>query len=333
MSGTTLIVAAVAGGLTLIILAVAVISMRRQNADIVTERLGRYTTDVVVPPTAEEKRLAKEKEKKSSKKTSGPVIQRLDATLENRKFADKWKVELARADLKLTVGEYFLVHIGAMIVIGAVGYLIFSGIVTGLVGAAIGFFVPRIYVSNRKGGRLRKFENQLPDILGLWVNSLRSGYSTMQSLEAISREAPKPSSDEFKRVIREVQLGIPQEVALAHLLERMPSEDLDLINTAVNIQREVGGNLAEILEVISHTIRERIKLKGEVRVLTAQGRITGYVIGGLPIALGLFLLVVNPTYMGRMFENKLCGWPMIAVGLGLIGAGTAVIQRIVDIKI
>ena len=333
MSGTTLLVAGGAGGLTLLILVIAVISLRRQNADIFAERLGRYTTDVIVPPTDEEKRLAKEKEKKASKKQSGAVIQRLDSTLENRKFAGKWKIELARADLKLTVGEYFLVHIAAMALIGAVGYLVFSGIVTGLVGAAIGFFVPRFYVSNRKSGRLRKFETQLPDILGLWVNSLRSGYSTMQSLEAISREAAKPSNDEFKRVIREVQLGIPQEMALAHLLERMPSEDLDLINTAVNIQREVGGNLAEILEVISHTIRERIKLKGEVRVLTAQGRVTGYVIGGLPIVLALFLMLINPTYMGNMFNNHLCGWPMIAIGLGLIGTGTAVIQRIVDIKI
>jgi len=113
----------------------------------------------------------------------------------------------------------------------------------------------------------------------------------------------------------------------------MPSDDLDLIITAVNIQREVGGNLAEILEIISHTIRERIKLKGEVRVLTSQGRITGYVIGGLPIALALFLLVINPSYVGLLFSNRLCGWPMLGIGLGLIGMGTAVIQKIVDIEI
>ena len=327
------LVAAGAGILTLIILAVAVIGMRRQNADIASERMDRFTSELLVQPTDEEKRLAKEKEKKASKKTSGAAVKQLSDRLENRKFASKWKVELARADLKLTVGEYFLVHLGAMAAVGIVAYILFGGIVLGLVGVAVGFFVPRIYVSNRKGGRLRKFENQLPDILGLWVNSLRSGYSTMQSLEAISREAPAPSSDEFKRVIREVQLGIPQETALAHLLERMPSEDLDLINTAVNIQREVGGNLAEILEVISHTIRERIKLKGEVRTLTAQGRITGYVIGGLPILLALFLMLINPKYMGNMFNNHLCGWPMLALGIGLIGSGTAVIQRIVDIKI
>src|SRR5258708_15350212 len=153
----------------------------------------------------------------------------------------------------------------------------------------------------------------------------------MEALEAISREAPEPSALEVRRVVQEVQIGIPREDALGHLLSRMPSDDLDLIITAVNIQREVGGNLAEILEIISHTIRERIKLKGEVRVLTSQGRITGYLIGGLPIVLAMFLAVINPSYVGLMFTNKLCGWPMIGIGLGLIGMGTAVIQKIVDI--
>jgi tight adherence protein B len=111
----------------------------------------------------------------------------------------------------------------------------------------------------------------------------------------------------------------------------MTSDDLDLIVTAVNIQREVGGNLAEILDVIGHTIRDRIKLKGEIRVLTSQGRYTGYLISGLPIVLALFLMVINPNYMGGLFENRMCGWPMLGIGLGLIGMGTAAIQRIVDI--
>src|SRR5258708_39141735 len=135
----------------------------------------------------------------------------------------------------------------------------------------------------------------------------------MQALEAISREAPDPSAMELRRVVQEVQLGIAMEDSLAHLLGRMPSDDLDLVITAVNIQREVGGNLAEILEIISHTIRERIKLKGEVRVLTSQVRITGYLIGGLPILLALFLNAINPNYVGKLFSNRLCGWPMVGL--------------------
>ena len=132
-------------------------------------------------------------------------------------------------------------------------------------------------------------------------------------------------------MVQEVQLGIPMEDALAHLISRLPSEDMDLVVTAVNIQREVGGNLAEILDSIGHTIRERIKLKGEVRVLTSQGRITGWVISMMPILLTLLLMVISPDYMGGMVENRMCGWPMLGCGLGLIGTGAAVIQKIVNI--
>jgi tight adherence protein B len=183
------------------------------------------------------------------------------------------------------------------------------------------------------GKRLRAFENQLPDTISLWVNALRSGYSVPQAMEAISRDAPEPTTTEFKRVVQEMQIGIPMATALDHMLERIESEDLDLIVTAVNIQREVGGNLAEILDVIGYTIRERIKLKGEIRVLTAQGRITGYLISFLPIILALFLYTINPTYMGNLFENRGCGWPMLGVGLTMIGIGAALINKIVDIDI
>src|SRR5262249_2646510 len=159
------------------------------------------------------------------------------------------------------------------------------------------------------------------------------GFSVLQAMEAISRDAPEPTATEFKRVVQEVQLGIDLQDALEHLLGRVESEDLDLVVTAVNIQREVGGNLAEILETIGHTIRQRIKFRGEIRVLTAQGRYTGYLISFLPIAVALFLSAVEPGFMNPMFENRLCGWPMLGVGLALIGIGTAAIQKIVNIDI
>jgi tight adherence protein B len=313
--------------IVLIILAIAVISIRSQNSTVVEERLGRYTELTFIPEVDEKKAARQQKQERA-------LTKGLDRQIERGKFGQKWRTELARADLKLTVTEFIGVHFLSMIGLGIAGYVIFSQqIVMAILAAGVGIFVPRFYVSFLKNRRLTMFEQQLPDILGLWVNSLRSGYSTMQSMEAISREAANPSAQEFRRVVQEVQLGIPQESALAHLHERMPSEDLDLIITAVNIQREVGGNLAEILDIISHTIRERIKLKGEINVLTAQGRITGYLISGLPIVLALFLNGINPTYVGRMFSDRLCGWPMLAIGMGLIGLGTAIIQRIVDIEI
>ena len=191
---------------------------------------------------------------------------RLDEALTRRPVGKKWRTALARADLKITVFEYVLLHVVTTVGFMLLAYfLLFPGqLVMAVLGAFIGFFTPRIVVSRMTGARLVKFETQLPDTLGLWVNALRSGYSVLQSMEAISRDAPEPTATEFKRVVQEVQLGIDMEDSFEHLLQRMESEDLDLVVTAVNIQREVGGNLAEILDVISHTVRERIKLKGEI---------------------------------------------------------------------
>jgi tight adherence protein B len=260
---------------------------------------------------------------------------RLNSSLESRSWGQKQRIALARADIKLRPIEYLGLHFVTIIGFFLIGYFVlFSGqLVMGIVAGFAGFFAPRIYVARAAGKRLVNFEQQLPDTLSLWVNALRSGYSVLQSMEAIGRDAPEPTATEFKRVVQEVQLGIDQEDALQHLLDRVESEDLDLVATAVNIQREVGGNLAEILDVITATIRERVKLKGEIRVLTAQGRITGYVIAGLPILLALFLYGINPHYMGNLFENRGCGWPLLGVGLVLIGLGWAAIQKIVDIDI
>jgi tight adherence protein B len=326
MNPTLLI--AIGAVVVVLVLIIAVISIRSQRSSVVEERLEQIAEPGMFMKVAEEE--DQEKEKKPS-----ALTQRMEDALKGRSFAKNWRDQLARADLKLTVSEYLALHVIAMFGVAFLCYFIlFPGqIVFMILGAGIGLFIPRIYVSFKQSRRLHAFEQQLPDILGLWVNSLRSGYSVMQALEAISREAPAPSSAEIKRVVTEVQLGIPMEEALANLLRRMPSDDLDLIITAVNIQREVGGNLAEILEVIGHTIRERIKLKGEVRVLTAQGRVTGYLISGLPIVLALFLFMVNREYMGRLFDDRLCGWPMIGIGLGMIGIGTAIIQKIVDIEL
>ena len=313
--------------LAIVILLIAVVSIRSQTEAVVEERLGRYTEVGSFITTTDE---PKEKEKKPS-----ALAERMENLLSNREFGTKWRTNLARADLKLTVTEFLMLHVVSSLGLAllTITVLAAGNIVATIIAGGIGLFLPRIYVGYKQNKRLFTFESQLPDILGLWVNALRSGYSVMQALEAISREAPEPSAVEVRRVVQEVQIGIPMEDALAHLLARMPSDDLDLIITAVNIQREVGGNLAEILEVISHTVRERIKLKGEVRVLTSQGRITGYLIGGLPIVLALFLLVINPTYVGLLFSNRLCGWPLLAIGLGLIGLGSALIQKIVDIEI
>lgn len=266
---------------------------------------------------------------------SRTLLEPINNALSNAKWGQSTREKLTRADLKITVAEYAASHFVGV----AVGFLVgFAFLAQGdpifaSMYAAIGFFVPGFYVNRRINNRLIAFETQLADTLGLWVNALRSGYSVLQAMEAIAQDSPEPTKQEFKRVVKEVQIGITMQDALQHMLDRINSEDLDLVVTAVNIQREVGGNLAEILEVIAHTIRERIKLKGEIRVLTSQGRYTGYLISFLPIALAAFLNFASPGYMNEMFTNRLCGWPLLGVALALIGTGTAIIQKIVDIQI
>ncbi|MFN8377337.1 MAG: type II secretion system F family protein [Anaerolineae bacterium] len=330
MSGAQIAIIAVAAIIALVVIVWGIRSVRSEK-DLLEERLvsidsagQQFTLDL----TDEELAPAKSS-------STNAFRDKLDNVISDRPFAQKWKQQLARADLKLKVSEFAALHVVTAIAGFALCYfLLFSGsIVISIIGGFVGFFVPRFYVGRRVQSRLIKFENQLPDTLSLWVNALRSGYSVPQAMEAISRDAPEPTSTEFKRVVQENQLGIDLSDALAHLLNRVESEDLDLVITAVNIQREVGGNLAEILEVIGHTIRERIKLKGEIRVLTAQGRITGYLISGLPIVLALFLYAINPSYMGNLFENRSCGWPLLGIGLALIGIGMAVVQKVVDIDI
>jgi tight adherence protein B len=154
-------------------------------------------------------------------------------------------------------------------------------------------------------------------------------------MEAVSRELPSPICDEFRRVVQEMQLGIPMEDALEHLLRRISSEDLDLVITAINVQREVGGNLAEILDVISYTIRERVRIKGEINALTAQGRITAWVISLLPVALVGILFLANRQYVMQFFnpETRTCGIPMIILASIMVLSGFYSVRKMAQIDI
>ncbi|MCB9453882.1 MAG: type II secretion system F family protein [Anaerolineaceae bacterium] len=326
---TTIIFGIVAAVVAVGVIVYGIVSVRSER-NLVEERLGRYESGYESFLDAE-----REQEDAEKRKEERRALEAIDKAIAQRQFAKKWRQQLARADIKLTVAEYAALHVVSTIGFFAAGYFVlFRGdLIMSIVAGFLGLFFPRIYVSRATSKRLIRFEQQLPDTLGLWVNALRSGFSVLQAMEAISRDAPEPTSSEFRRVVTEVQLGIDPEDALQHMLERVDSEDLDLVVTAVNIQREVGGNLAEVLDTISHTIRERVKLKGEIRVLTSQGRYTGYLISGLPIAVALFLSLIQPGFMQPMFENRLCGWPMLGIGMALIGMGMAAIQKIVNIDI
>jgi tight adherence protein B len=216
-----------------------------------------------------------------------------------------------------------------------VGGLLARAVAFSFIAGIGGLFIPIMYVRSRQSARLHTFEAQLPDMINLTVNSLRAGYSIMQALEAVSKEMPSPTSLEMRRVVQEMQLGISLETSLENLLRRVASTDLKLMVTAMNIQREVGGNLAEILDTISFTIRERIRIKGEIRVLTAQQRITGYMIGMVPFVLALFLYFVNRAYIMQFFSpaTRVCGIPMVITGLLMIFLGFFAVQKIASIEV
>ncbi|MBI3363063.1 MAG: type II secretion system F family protein [Chloroflexi bacterium] len=335
-----------------VILIVGFAMSRREAAPtVVEERMERYAEAGQAIATAEPSR---------PRERSSPLGERLNQLVQGRGFAGRIAADLAQADMKFTVGEYLalmaICAAGGVLLgiigtalpdclssrIGPIGCLATrqytDSTVAAIAGGLIGLFAPRTYVGFQRGARLQKFDNQLGDTLNLLVNSLRSGYSIMQAMEAVGKEQPPPISVEFKRIVQEMQLGLPMEQALDNLLRRIRSEDLDLVVTAINVQREVGGNLAEILDVISFTIRERVRIKGEIRVLTSQGMATGYAITGLPVGLGLLLFFVNRPYIMQFFspENNTpvpCGWIMIVLGLILIAIGYAIIQKIVSIEV
>jgi tight adherence protein B len=320
MTPQTLIVLIVVVVIILAIVMIIATQFRKRGA--VEERLQTFAGKTEEPA-----------ELKESKKRSTPIADGLNRALAGRKVSENLSTQLARADLKVTVAEFLMMQALVALGLGVVGAVAFGTPVLGLLAALVGWFAPRWFVSFRQGQRLNAFSDQLGDSLNLMVNGLRSGYSVLQAMEAVSREMPPPISVEFARIVQEVQIGLPLDQALSNLLRRIKSDDLDLVVTAINVQREVGGNLAEVLDVISFTIRERVRIKGEVRTLTAQGRYSGYVISLLPIGLALVLFCVNKPYVSRLFNSGACGWAMVICGLLMIATGFIAIQKIVAIEV
>jgi tight adherence protein B len=316
------------GGLGLLLLVAGLVVSVFGSRSVVEERLGRYAESGGVVAGPEPSVSARDRITQGL----GDFFNRLG---EGTDLFDSISRELARADIKFRPAEYIALIVASTVVVGLAGWFLGKSLLFGIASAVFGAFVPQIYVRRAQGARLRKFDNQLGDMLNLMVNGLRAGYSTLQAMEAVSRELPSPICDEFRRVVQEMQLGIPMEDALEHLLRRISSEDLDLVITAINVQREVGGNLAEILDVISYTIRERVRIKGEINALTAQGRITAWVISLLPLALVGILFLANRDYIMQFFnpDTRGCGIPMVILAAIMVLSGFYTVRKMAQIDI
>jgi tight adherence protein B len=269
----------------------------------------------------------------------------LNRVIERQGMTVRLATELARADLKLKPAEFVAAWIASPFVFMGVGFILgfiipgFKNPVALAAAFLIGAYFPRFYLRYRQGKRLKAFANQLPDTITLLANSLRAGSSFLQGIELVTREAQPPISEEFERVVREMSLGVALQPALNNLSRRVDSEDLELMVTAINIQSQVGGNLATVLDSIAYTIRERVRIQGEIQTLTAMQRYSGYVITLLPVGLAGILFLISPAYIGRMLDAKtqLFGLPAGVVFFILGGIsmfiGYLLIRRIVDIKV
>jgi tight adherence protein B len=314
------IILLIGGVFVLFLLIIGVIVSITSERSLVEERLGRFLED--------------DRQQPEQEAGGSAITDWLNRRVAKSSMGDRVARELARADLKFKVAEYYALVFMATAVVALAAYLIQPSWISAVIGAVVGFFIPRFYVKRQQTVRLNKFNDQLSDMLNLMVNGLRAGYSTMQAMEAVSRELPVPISDEFHRVVQEIQIGIPMEKSLENLLRRIPSDDLDFVITAINVQREVGGNLSEILDTISFTIRERVRIKGEIRVMTAQVRTSGTVLSLIPVFLTAALWFISPEYIGSFFDRgPICGALAVGTVVIMIASGYFVMMKIADIEV
>jgi len=292
---------------------------RRASRSLIEERLGLTEKEMAA-------RTAITRVRKS------PLGDALNRALASRGVGADLATQLARADVKLTVGEFAAATVILVVIVTGLAYLVTRDVVITAAAILLGFFAPRWYIAFLRRRRLRAFNDQLGDTINLLVNSIRSGYSILQAMEAVSHEMGPPISTEFGRVVQEVQLGLTLEQALNNMLRRITSDDLDMMVTAINVQREVGGNLAEVLDAISHTIRERIRIKGEIRALTAYGRGAGIMVSIVPIVLTAIIYLISPEHMSLLFTHR-CGWIMVGAAIVGIVAGFLIIRKIVNIEV
>ncbi len=248
------------------------------------------------------------------------------------RFANNLFQLVEQADLKIHVHHLVLLCFGIASFVGFVTWSFRGSVFAASLTAGVSCMIPMMIVSFKRRRRLDAFLEQLPDTLDLITRALRAGHALTGSLQTVAEEMPDPIAKEFRKTFEEQNLGIDLKSSLENLLRRIPLLDLRLCVTAIMIQRETGGNLAEILENIATVIRERFKILGQVKVYTAQGRMTGWVIGGIPFALALYMMAVNPDYIDPLFHHP-TGKLMLYGGLTMQAIGFFVIRKIVNIKV
>jgi tight adherence protein B len=258
-----------------------------------------------------------------------PILNRILSTLN---FAVRIDKRLRQADLTINVGTFVLLSISLFAAALAAGTILHWPLLLSLVIGVLLFSIPNVVVNLKKRLRIKKFLSHFPDALEMFARSLRAGHSFTGAIQLVAQEMPEPIGPEFQKVFDEQNLGIPLRQALIGLTERVDSLDVKFFVTAILIQRETGGNLAEIIDKISYVIRERFRIHGQLKIFTAQARLTGGILAFLPIGVGILLWMINPDYMRPLWVERM-GKILIGIAVAMQITGMLVIRKIIRIKI
>ena len=305
-----------------------VVGLRTARRTAMEERLASFKSERQTGPVAE---------------AEGPVLRKrsysglpiLSTFLGQLRGSEQVAISLERAGVPLRVGEYYLIRYAMALLFLLIPFVFSRGVFAFIFAgglAILGYALPAMWVGSKRAARIKKMNGQITEMLGMVANSLKSGYGLMQSFEFAAKQLDPPLSTELKRMLRDANLGMSGEDALQALGERIGSTDLDMVLTAINIQRAVGGNLSEILEGVAFTMRERERIRGEITTLTSQQRMTGIIIGGLPIGMGALFMLINPDYMGLLFTET-AGRLMLLTAVVLEVVGATTMKRILAIEI
>ena len=301
---------------------------------LVTTIVGKITESSRNVKRREDYIVGKKKEEKKTEKTESQKNNKKQ-TLNNRSaFSKLNKIlaeELEKSDISKKPEDFIIIWIVVTFVPGLLFVLIFKNQIIAPMLMIIGAVAPIIYIKSKQKKRRDMFESQLSDALMIASNCLRSGLTFNQAMDTISSECDDPIKSEFKRTVNEITFGSSQDDALEAMAGRVKSEDFNLVVTAVNIQRQTGGNLSEILDTIAGTIRERYKIKGEIKTMTGQGRVSGIIIGALPVALLLIMSLINKELIMNLFTTSI-GNGLLVLSVALETVGAIAINKIVTIK-
>jgi tight adherence protein B len=276
-------------------------------------------------------------ERSAVRAISASLVNLGDKVMDGRASTPQTQLRLERADLALRPGEWAVLR-GVAVVVGVAGgvFLMRGGVLSSVVGVFLGgiagFLLPVLFLKFAASRRAGKFESQLPDVLTLVASSLSTGFSLLQALDAVARDADEPSAKEFSRALAETRIGTDLNLSLSHLADRMDSKNLRWTGMAIEIQRQVGGNLAETLRTTAATLRDRQALSRHVKALSAEGKLSAYILLGLPVGAFLYLLGVNRPYVALLWTTPI-GWGMLAAGLVQMAFGCFWMSKVVKVEV